>query len=106
MFVGCQAFEDLYSVLRQIEFLQFCEFFKSTQPTDPVILRKMIHKQTLTSYLEVEQLNVWSRFQGFHGAYLVVVEVQHLERNQYIQFYGLSTVMLQHMVRSAILVIP
>ena len=83
MFVGCQAFEDLYSVLCQIEFLQFCEFFKSTQPTDPVILRKLIHKQMFTLYLEVEQLNVWSRFQGFHGAYLVVVEVQHLERNQH-----------------------
>ena len=39
MFVGCQAFEDLYSVLRQIEFLQFLQLIETTQSADPVILR-------------------------------------------------------------------
>ena len=76
MLVCGQAFEYLDPVLGQIKLLQFLQLVETTQTTDPVILRDIRKNQV--RHLKVEKLNVWGRLQGFHRAYLVVVEIQHL----------------------------
>ena len=48
MFVGCQALKHLDPVLGQIELLQLLQLLKTTQATDPVILRELGNEEKNT----------------------------------------------------------